>query len=242
MSNYSYNKPILVSIEGNIGSGKTTILSKLESKFQNDPTVVFLREPLDVWEAVKDRETGENILEKFYANPGKYAFPFQVMAYSSRLSMIRNAIKNNPYCKVIVCERSLDADKNIFAKMLHDDGKIDDMCYQIYEKFYSEFSDDIYLDGLVYIDADAEVCKQRVEMRNRQGEDGISLEYLQKCKDYHDEWLLDDPLVLKIKTNNAVTYDPNDSTDEGNIWLQQITEYITVLEKYKEDRLEWKNR
>jgi len=236
------SKPAIISIEGNIGSGKTTILEKLESKFQNDESVVFLREPLDVWEQVKDSKTGENILEKFYGNPDKYAFPFQVMAYASRLSMIRNAINQNPNCSAIVCERSLAADKYIFAKMLHDDGKIDDVCYQIYEKFYGEFSDDLGLDGIVYIDADADVCEQRVTKRNRQGEDGISLEYLQKCKNYHDEWLTNDPLCLTIKTNQNVTYDPEDSDDLGNIWLQCISDYIKDIIKMRDDDLEWKIR
>jgi deoxyadenosine/deoxycytidine kinase len=236
------SQPVIISIEGNIGSGKTTILEKLESRFQNDDTVVFLREPLDVWEQVKDSKTGENILEKFYSNPDKYAFPFQVMAYASRLSMIRYAINKNPQCSAIVCERSLAADKNIFAKMLYDDGKIDDVCYQIYEKFYGEFSDDLGLDGIVYIDADAEVCEQRVTKRSRQGEDGISLEYLQKCKDYHDEWLNDDPLCLRIKTNQNVTYDPSDSKDLGNIWLRDISDYIRGVVKMKDDYLEWKYR
>jgi len=235
-------KPVIISIEGNIGSGKTTILEKLKSRFQNDESVVFLREPLDVWEQVKDNCTGENILQKFYSNPNKYAFPFQVMAYASRLSMIRNAINQNPNCSAIVCERSLEADKNIFAKMLHDDNKIDDVCYQIYEKFYREFSDDLELDGIVYIDADAEVCEERVTKRNRQGEDGISLEYLQKCKDYHDDWLNDDPLCLRIKTNQNVTYDHEDADDLGNIWLQCISDYIKEVVKMRDDYLDWKQQ
>jgi deoxyadenosine/deoxycytidine kinase len=180
-------KPLIISIEGNIGSGKTTIIEHLEKRLGKNKCIVFLREPLDVWESVKDKETGENILQKFYSNPDKYAFPFQIMAYSSRLSMLRKAIKENPNCSAIICERSLEADKNIFAKMLHDDGKIDDICYQIYQKYYKEFSDEFGLDGIIYIDADAEICKQRVAKRSRQGEDGISLEYLQKCKEYHDD-------------------------------------------------------
>jgi deoxyadenosine/deoxycytidine kinase len=185
---------------------------------------------LDVWESVKDPVTGENILQKFYAEPDKYAFAFQVMAYATRLSMVRDAIKTAPiYQKVIVLERSLAADKRIFAKMLYDDGKIDDVCYQIYQKFYKEFSDEVGLDGIVYIDADAEVCKERVEKRSRQGEDGIPLEYLQKCKKYHDDWMSDEPMALKIKTNQNVTYDPADSTDQGNIWLKQISDYIYDL-------------
>jgi deoxyadenosine/deoxycytidine kinase len=221
------DKPIIISIEGNIGSGKTTIIENLEKHLQHDKTILFLREPLDVWESVKDSMTGENILQKFYADPDKYAFPFQVMAYASRLSMVRKAITQGEgrYSKIIV-ERSLAADKHIFAKMLYDDGKIDDVCYQIYQKFYHEFSDEIGLNGVVYIDADAEVCKKRVEKRSRQGEDSISLEYLQKCKHYHDEWMSNEFTALKIKTNQNVTYDPEDLNDQGNVWLKQISEYI----------------
>ena len=228
------SKPVIISIEGNIGSGKTTIIENLEKHLAHDNTVLFLREPLDVWESVKDPVTGENILQKFYADPDKYAFPFQVMAYASRLSMVREAIKTgNGKVSAIIIERSLAADKNIFAKMLYDDGKIDNVCYQIYQKFYKEFSDDIGLNGIVYIDADAEVCKERVQKRSRQGEDGISLDYLQKCKNYHDEWLSDDPMVLKIKTNQNVSYDPDDSNDQGNVWLRQITKYIYEAIEYR---------
>jgi deoxyadenosine/deoxycytidine kinase len=220
-------KPIIISIEGNIGSGKTTIIENLEKNLEHDTSILFLREPLDVWESVKDPQTGENILQKFYANPDKYAFAFQVMAYASRLSMVREAIKNGKgQYKAIVLERSLAADKRIFAKMLYDDGKIDDVCYQIYQKFYKEFSDEVGLDGIVYIDADAEVCKERVQKRSRQGEDGIPLEYLQKCKKYHDDWMADEHMALKIKTNQNVTYDPEDRNDVGNKWLAQIRKYI----------------
>jgi deoxyadenosine/deoxycytidine kinase len=228
----SSSSPLIISIEGNIGSGKTTIIEHLEKRIGKNKSILFLREPLDVWEGVKDSTTGENILQKFYADPEKYSFPFQVMAYSSRLSMIRKAIKENPDCRVIICERSLEADKNIFAKMLYDDGKIDDVCYQIYNKFYKEFSEEFGLDSIIYIDADADVCKERVEKRSRQGEDGISLEYLQKCKDYHDEWLLNELKAFRIKTNQNVTYDPSDPFDKGNVWLNTISEHINELLEY----------
>jgi deoxyadenosine/deoxycytidine kinase len=222
----SSSKPIIISIEGNIGSGKSTIVEKLQQHLIHDKSIVFLKEPLDIWESVKDPQTGENILQKFYADPEKYSFAFQVMAYASRLSCIRQAIRENKDCLVIITERSLIADKKIFAKMLYDEGKIDDVCYQIYEKFYAEFSVELGLDGIVYIDADAEVCKERIRKRNRQGEDGISLDYLQKCKQYHDAWLLREELALKIKTNQDVTYDPDNDDDLGNLWIKQIISYI----------------
>jgi deoxyadenosine/deoxycytidine kinase len=225
-------KPLIISIEGNIGSGKSTIIEHLEKNLGvNRENVILLKEPLGVWESIKDPVSGENILEKFYQDQAKYAFPFQVMAYASRLSMIRNAIINNPTCSVIICERSLDADKNIFAKMLHDDALIEDINYQIYLSFCKEYAVEFGLNAVVYIDADAEVCHERIRKRSRQGENGIPLDYLQKCKRYHDEWLgqnINIP-ILRIKTNQDVSYDMSDPNDMGSTWIEQIKGFINDL-------------
>jgi deoxyadenosine/deoxycytidine kinase len=160
--------PKIISIEGGIGAGKTTIIEHLEKIYKNDATVQFIREPVSIWESIQDNK-GENILQKFYKDAAKFAFTFQVMAFVTRLSMIRKIVKENPACKMIICERSLDADRNIFAKMLFDDGLIDDIHYKIYLKFYEEYKDDFKLDGIVYINADAEVCSQRIRKRARGG-------------------------------------------------------------------------
>ena len=57
-------RPVLVSIEGNIGAGKSTVLEHLEKHMANGK-VLFLKEPLDIWEQFHD-ENGHTILEKFY--------------------------------------------------------------------------------------------------------------------------------------------------------------------------------
>lgn len=223
------SRPLIVSIEGNIGAGKTTIIDKLQEKMRANTDILFLREPVDIWEGIKDPETGENILQKFYGNPSKYAFSFQVMAYATRISLIREAIRNNQHCKMIICERSLDADKQIFAQMLHDDGMIDNVHFQIYNRFYTEYSDDFSLNGIVYIDADAEICHQRIAKRSRTGEGGIELAYLEKCKSYHDNWLLHNSIetdVLRIHANDEVSYDLSDINDKGGVWVNQIEKYI----------------
>lgn len=239
------SNPIILSIEGNIGAGKTTIIEKLKEYMGNIHGVLFLKEPLDIWEGIKDSVTGENILQKFYGDPAKYAFSFQVMAYASRLSMIREAIERHQPA-VIICERSLEADKNIFAQMLHDEGTIDDVNFQIYNMFYKEFSEKYQLDGVIYIDADADVCHRRVGTRCREGESGISLEYLQKCKDYHDAWLrrttdmnLYDQYVLRIDTNATATYEEGDI---GMEWLDKIKKFIIEKCKEREEEEEWKKR
>ena len=226
-------RPLIISIEGNIGAGKSTIVENLKKYMGDVQGVVFLSEPVDIWESIKDSKTGETILQKFYADPDKYAFSFQVMAYASRLSLIRRQVEMDPAPEVIICERSLEADYNIFAKMLYDDGKIDDVNYQIYKHFYEEFSYKYGLDAVVYIDSDAEVCHRRIMKRSRDGEDQIPLDYLQKCKEYHDNWLANVKIdKLHLNTNSDATYD---GSDIGFEWLEKIRNFIFVTMNTKQN-------
>lgn len=179
----------IISIEGNVGSGKSTAVNSLKELYKNDNRIYFLEEPVNEWTNIKD-ESGKDIIEKFYENQEKYSFSFQIMAYISRLSMLKNAIN---YCKLnniklIVCERSLNTDKNVFCKMLKDSGKIEDINYQIYLKWFNDFITEIPKTYYVYIKTDPKIAYDRVIKRNRKGEN-ISLEYLTMCSNYHDTWL-----------------------------------------------------
>ncbi len=232
-------QPIIISIEGNIGAGKTTILEELKTRMGDSSYIIFVKEPVDIWETVRD-EDGKTILEKFYEDSKKYAFQFQVMALTTRLSLIRNTIRANPDCKVIICERSVDADMQIFAKMLHADGIISYIDYKIYCLLAKEHSHDFIVDGYVYINADAEICHNRVTKRSRTGESQIELAYLHKCKKYHDDWLENykewdcnketiKTRVLNLNTNADVTYDKNDEDDLGNQWINGIEKFINDI-------------
>lgn len=220
-------RPLIISIEGNIGAGKSTLLERLQKHCVGRSDIVFLREPVDIWEAVRDPADGQNILQKFYGDSAKYSFPFQIMAFMSRLSLIEGAIREHPECSVIVCERSLCADRNIFAKMLSDDGLIESVCYQIYGKMYDEFSSKYVADGIVYVDAEADVCFRRIAKRGRDGEGGIALDYLEKCKKYHDIWLLGETsTMLHLQTNEDATYEVGDI---GYRWVTDTMEFITHI-------------
>jgi deoxyadenosine/deoxycytidine kinase len=172
------------------------------------------------------------------------------MAYITRMSLLKNAIKENPEVEIIIIERSLCADKNIFMNMLHDDGIVEPMEFSIYNKWYSEFIQDYRVDGVIYMDSNPETCANRINKRNRTGEDGIPIEYLQKCKNYHSKWLIETcnsivhhisdyvschsihhegyayP-VLRIDSNTDTEYEGADSV--GNQWLKEISEWILSL-------------
>ena len=178
----------IFSIEGNIGSGKSTLVKELQKSVPNilDKKVVYVQEPVNEWSKIKDKK-GETILEKFYADQHKYAFSFQMMAYISRLALLRNIVRENPDA-IIITERSVFTDREVFAKMLYDEGKIEDVDYQIYLKWFDEFIEEIPITGLIYVTTTPEKSKQRVDLRARMGE-AIPLSYLQRCHNYHESWI-----------------------------------------------------
>jgi deoxyadenosine/deoxycytidine kinase len=178
----------IISIEGNIGSGKSTLIKKLNEdlSFKN---VLFLPEPVDVWNEIKDTN-GVTILEKYYINKSRYSFSFQMMAYITRLSQIKKIIQENTNPDlVLITERCLYTDRYVFAKMLYDSHFIEEIEYCIYLRWFDEFKEFTELYSIIYINTTPSVCLERVKERNRQGEQSISLEYLSECHKYHEDWI-----------------------------------------------------
>ena len=221
----------IVSIEGNIGSGKSTLLSNLREHYKNNSNVVFLKEPVDEWEKIKD-ETGETILKKFYADQEKYSFPFQMMAYVSRLKVLRDTlktIKNDIGNKniVIITERTLYTDKMVFAKMLYDSKKIEHVNYQIYLNWFDTFSDEFPVNKVVYVKTSPDKCYQRIVKRSRTGEENIPLEYLTSCSIYHDNMLdKENPECVCL---DQLVLDGNVDIYENK---NQVNEWIIEIEKF----------
>lgn len=213
---------VIISIDGNIGSGKSTLYGNLRDYYFGDDSVCFVPEPVGEWENIVD-DKGTPILTNFYKDKKKYAFRFQMMAYISRLNLLRKRVLEKKY-KYIISERSVLTDRKVFAQMLYDDGEIDHDEFQIYLKWFDEFLEDVGVSKMVYVSADPEVCYNRVIIRGREGEN-IPLEYLTKCHNYHENWIgdMDDSIkVLKIDANVDTTKD-NSIRDE---WVQQIDKWI----------------
>ena len=213
----------IFSVEGNIGSGKSTLVKMLKETLKtiDNTDVIYLPEPVSVWESIKAKD-GKNAIEKYYENPEKYAFSFQMMAYISRIHQLRETLKTKDNV-IIISERSVFTDKEIFAKMLHDDGKIEDIEFNIYCKWFYEFVKDIPVGGLIYVKTEPKICEKRVIIRNRKGET-IPLSYLQNCHKYHEDWLNNEDLpVLTLNGNN-------DFIDcLPSKWLELIETFVNKL-------------
>jgi deoxyadenosine/deoxycytidine kinase len=195
---------------------------KLNDNFFDKKHVVVY-EPVDQWmkKQKQKNEKGEetkSMLELYYENPEKNAFAFQMYTLQTRQEVINKAIQDNPG-KIIISERCPDSDCNIFTKMLHETGKINDIELKVYNHWY-DFSSHLVkpcVCCVLYLNESVKTCKSRIIKRNRDGEHDISLEYLEELHKMHTKWLQNIPKdkILEFK------YD-----DKGNVDFEMLTKFI----------------
>jgi deoxyadenosine/deoxycytidine kinase len=208
--------PVVISVEGNIGCGKSTFVSYLMRKAGIDSSVsdsgegrigvlgekkvMFVPEPVSDWETIRD-ESGTPMLSLFYKDQERNAFSFQMMAYISRLVAIKRAVESD--VDIVITERCLYTDKEVFAKMLYEDKMIREVDYQIYLRWFEEFAKTVSPSHVMYLSADPETCLKRTRIRSRDGEDEIPLDYLARCHSFHEKWLHENRMCLCTHIVNA---------------------------------------
>lgn len=180
---------MLFTVEGNIGSGKTTILREIENLKFNKPHVVIY-EQVKEWSTIQD-ENSVDILSLFYKDKAKYSYIFQSYVLFSRIHHLVETIKQNPN-SIVICERSHFTDLYVFAKTLYESRDITDIEWKVYNLWHTTIRKllNITIDGIIYIKTDPSVCFNRIKIRSRTGEDCIPIEYLQILHEKHDEWLV----------------------------------------------------
>lgn len=201
-------QPLLISIEGDIGAGKSTLIKQLR---EAHPEWHFIDEPVNTWLEIKN-ELGENLLELFYKDQDTYAYTFQNCAVLSRARNIQNAVRQwqaecveHPEAaahNIFVTERCLQTDYNVFAKMMYDSGRMGVLEWTLYKMWYEFAQDNSYpLWGVIHVATPPDVCLSRIGTRGRKEEEGITLEYLQSLERYQNAWL-NNGTVLVLKYVN----------------------------------------
>jgi deoxyadenosine/deoxycytidine kinase len=219
----------LITIEGCIGSGKSTLISILISILKVKDNILIIPEPIERWEGIKDSK-GKNILEAFYDNPKENGYSFQMIALLTRRQIL---IKMTNKARILeakigkevflLTERTIYSDYNIFAKMLHKDEILNEHEMIAYKLWFDEYHSEFKLDKAIYIKASPEICYQRKNVRNRNGEENISLKYLKNCSDAHEAYYTNflSKMNCKVIDNEC---DMNTETYEKQI--NDIIEYI----------------
>lgn len=160
------NKPklqdLFIGIAGLIGAGKSTLATALGDL--NGLPVYY--------EPVQDNE----YLADFYADTAKYAFSMQIYLLNRRFQQHQEIIWKGGGA---VQDRTIYEDA-IFAKTLLNLGLLDERDYQTYLSLFKHMSNFMCRPSIIiYLDIKPETSFQRIQMRSRDVESGITMDYLE---------------------------------------------------------------
>lgn len=219
-------KKLVISIEGNIGAGKTTLLNILKRTY---PDAITITEPVNIWADIRDEETGKDLLTCFYEDKARWSYLFQNIANITRLDLITNALKQHQ--NLIILDRSTLADREIFAKMLHDSGFISSLEWSAYlkwSKFYENHIAPSQTHQVIYLKCSPQTALARIQKRNREAEKSISLEYLTQVHDYHETWLQESSNLKILVLDAELDYEtPGPDQDKC---LDKINNFIKNIQ------------
>ncbi len=181
----------MILFEGNIAAGKSTIGRRLaESELFG-----FVEEPVGAWQ----QDFEENLLDLFYRDTNRWAFTFQLAAFTTRAKTWTEVLAMIDHRNVVL-ERSIYCDRFVFAKNCYQSGLMKKTEWQLYCKLWDWLESNWCTepDKIVYLRTPAEVCLERIEARGRAEEATIPIEYLRDLEVLHDEWLIDNPKAIVI--------------------------------------------
>ncbi len=164
---------IFVAVAGNIGTGKTTLTHMLSRRFGWAPH----------FEAV----TNNPYLADFYRDMDRWSFPLQVFFLNNRFKAHQTVISGTDSS---IQDRSIYEDANIFARNLHEQGKMEERDYRNYLDLYQTMCQ--YLtppDLVIYLRKSLPKLKAQISKRGRDFEKDIPDDYLVNLNRYYDDWL-----------------------------------------------------
>ncbi|AFJ20325.1 deoxyguanosine kinase [Cyprinid herpesvirus 1] len=180
-----------VSVEGNLGAGKSTFIGDLKESAEIRQWAV-MDEPIDRWIDVCGQG---NLLDMYYKDPKRWGFTFQTHAYQSRIQKQTEIERSLPAdTEVMVYERSCYSDRFIFAEAARAAGKLSAVEFAAYgaaHTFFSSMMESCFaIHGVVYLRARPDTCLARVNQRSRPEETSVAIDYLTRVHNLHEDWLM----------------------------------------------------
>jgi len=217
--------PIIISIEGNIGSGKTKLINNLKIKYEFKNNVKFLDNSYKTLFHLKD-DDNKSLIHYFSEDKVKYSYILQNFLFIIKTKNLINMIKDNYYTVYqkpvyIICERSVNSDKNVFTKYLYDEKSISEIEYSVFNYWYDYVFPIVKVNNIIYLKTLPEVAFDRKIDKT------VPKYYVQMIHNYHEEWINNNKNEL-----NVCVLDGNKNLDKDtlNSFYEQIDNFLKYLE------------
>ena len=160
-----------ITIEGNIGAGKTT-LAHLLSKRLNARLIL--------------EEFADNpFLPKFYENQQQYAFPLELFLMAERYKQLKELLQTKDMFQNITVSDYLFTKCLLFAKV-----NLPEEEFMLYQKLFDIINPQLVQpDLLIYLHAPVSRLKENIKKRNRSYEQAIAPEYLFSLQETYTQYI-----------------------------------------------------
>jgi deoxyadenosine/deoxycytidine kinase len=187
---------LYLAIEGAIGVGKTTLARRIRNEFDAELLLeVFEENPF---------------LSDFYADRERYAFQTQIFFLLSRYRQQHKVIQQTLKRSSLISDYTFAKDR-LFARLNLGDDEL-----SMYERVHAILAEKISTpDLVVYLQADTDTLMERIAVRDRSYERGMSRDYIDSVRLAYERFFTGytEAPVLAIDTNNLnVVRHPEDLT------------------------------
>jgi deoxyadenosine/deoxycytidine kinase len=208
------SKSLFIAVAGNIGAGKSSLTRLLAERFGWKP----------YFESVDDNP----YLPDFYADMRRWSFHLQIYFLANRFKHHKRMTESG---EPVIQDRSIYEDAEIFARNLHDIGKMDDRDYTNYVSLFQVMTD--YLkspDLMIYLRSSIDHLVEQISRRGRSFEQGIQRDYLEQLNKHYESWISNyhrGPLIV-IESDNLDFVNRRSDLDRIVTLIQQKLDSVLV--------------
>jgi deoxyadenosine/deoxycytidine kinase len=160
-----------ITIEGNIGAGKTTLATILAKHF-NARLIV-------------EQFADNPFLPKFYENPQQYAFPLELFFMAERYKQMKELVYTNDLFQSVTITDYLFTKCLLFAKV-----NLPEQEFRLYQKLFDVIHQQLVKpELLIYLHAPVSKLQQNIKKRNRPYEQDITDQYLFKIQETYTRYI-----------------------------------------------------
>jgi len=175
-----------ITVEGNIGAGKTTLTHLLAKHFN---ARIILEEFAD-----------NPFLPKFYENPKQYAFPLELFFMAERYKQMKEMLHTKDLFQSITVSDYLFTKCLLFAKVTLPDEE-----FRLYQRLFDIMETQVtFPNVLIYLHAPIVKLQSNIKKRNRSYEQNIPDDYLFKLQETYTSYIKQHNIkTIFIDTSNA---------------------------------------
>lgn len=160
-----------ITIEGNIGAGKTTLSNILAQKLNA--------------KLILEEFANNPFLPKFYEKPDQYAFPLELFFMAERYKQLKDFLNTQDLFQQVTISDYLFTKCLLFAKV-----NLPSEEFRLYQKLFDIIHQQISVpDILIYLHAPVQKLQDNIKKRNRSYEQDIKDDYLFNLQETYTSYI-----------------------------------------------------